>query len=246
MEKKKASANYPKVVEGLLKALVKVNESICLPVGKRSPPVVDNIAPQVARFYSLTFFLLTEFMDWYVRRSICRLLTSPSQEVYPHFQNLVCTIRARGLDVMREFTNGLDLEDRGCAKKRRLMHENASYLWEEARMEQVGRQGPDRHAAAQNTAIRKLIWELQDHDSQRARMRLERDLLLAQWFDKINSLIHPITDHNNGIACLTTKPAQDLSAPLPYPNLPFFLFYYFTKANDNRYISVQLVLWLST
>lgn len=112
---------------------------------------------------------------------------------------------------MREFTNGLDLEDRGCAKKRRLMYENASYLWEEARMEQVGRQGQDRHAAAQNTAIRKLIWELQDHDAQRARIRLERDLLLAQWFDKINCHIHPVTDHNSGIACLTTKPAQDLS-----------------------------------
>lgn len=204
----------------MLKALVKVNESICLPGGstKRSSsstPVVDhNITPQVARFYSLTFFLLTEFMDWYVRRSMCRLLTSPSQEVYPHFQNLVCAIRARGLDVMREFTHGLDLEDRGCAKKRRLMHENASYLWEEARMEQVGRQGPDRHAAAQNTAIRKLIWELQDHDAQRARMRLERDLLLAQWFDRFNGLIRPIPDdHNNspGVACLTTKPAQDLS-----------------------------------
>lgn len=206
----KASAHYPKIVEGLFKALVKVNESICLPVGRRSPPVVDNMASQVARFYSLTFFLLTEFMDWYVRRSMCRLLTSPSQEVYIHFQNLVCTIRGRGLDIMREFTSGLDLEDRGCAKKRRIMHENASYLWEEARIEQVGKHGQERLVAAQNTAIRKLIWELQDHDAQRARMQEERELLLAQWFDRASCQWHP-DELSSGIACLTTKPAQDLS-----------------------------------
>lgn len=207
----KASANYPKIVEGLFKALVKVNESICLPVGKRSPSLVDSLAFQVARFYSLTFFLLSDFMDWYVRRSMCRLLTSPSQEVYVHFQNLVCTIRGRGLDIMREFTTGLDLEDRGCSKKRRIMYENASYLWEEARIEQVGRHGPHRLAAAQNTAIRKLIWELQDHDSQRARMREGRELLLAQWFDTATHQLHLISEQNSGIVCLTTKPAQDLS-----------------------------------
>lgn len=205
----KASANYPKIMEGLLKALVKVNESICLPVGERPSAVVDNM-PKVARFYSLTFFLLAEFMDWFVRRSACRLLKSPGQEVYSHFQNLVCSIRGRGLDIMRGFTAGFDLDDRGCAKKRRLMLENASYLWEEARMSQVGLQGHDRRFAIHNAMTRQFIWEIQDDDAQRRRMRAEREFLLSRLLDATNRQIRPVSEQNSGVACLTTTAAQDL------------------------------------
>lgn len=163
-------------------------------------------------------------MDWYVRRAKCRLLKSPSQEVYAHFQNLVCVVRSRGLDIMREFTRGLDLEDRGCAKKRRIMEANASYLWEEARIRQVGLQGQDRHIAAQNTIIRHLIWELQDDDAQRCRMREEREFLLSQWLDVANGQLRPVSEQNSGIACLTTTPSQDLCKWLS-----LFFFFFFLK-----------------
>lgn len=207
----KASANYHKIMEGLMKALVKVNESICLPVGKRpSDTVLDDMVPKVTRFYSLVFFLFTELVDWYLRRSMCRLLSSPSQEIYSHFQNLVCTVRGRGLDIMRDFTSGLDLDDRGCAKKRRLMHENDSYLWEEARTRQVGLQGPDRHSAARNAIIRHLIWDIQNHTAQRHRMIKDREVML-QWLDENASYqLPPAKDQNSGISCAATTPAQDL------------------------------------
>lgn len=165
---------------------------------------------RVVRFYSLVFFLLAEFMDWYVRRAKCRLLKSPNHEPYAHLENLVCTVRSQGLDIMREFIDGLNLEDRGCAKKRRTMLANASYLWEEARIRQVGLQGKDRHVAAQNTIIRHLIWDLQDDDVQRCRMREEREFLLCKWLDAANGQLRAVAEQKSGIACLTATPSQDL------------------------------------
>lgn len=111
---------------------------------------------------------------------------------------------------MREFTDGLNLEDRGCAKKHRTMQANASYLWEEARIRQVGLQGKDRHVAAQNTIIRHLIWDLQDDDAQRCRMREEREFLLCKWLDAANRQLRAVAEQKSGIACLTTTPSQDL------------------------------------
>ncbi|OJJ31116.1 hypothetical protein ASPWEDRAFT_119323 [Aspergillus wentii DTO 134E9] len=226
----KASANYPRIMEGLVKALVEVNESICLPIRETHVSVQDAI-PSIARFYSLTFFFLGEFMNWYIRRSKCQLLKSPSQDVYFDFQNLVCSIRSTAKEIARWLADGMDLDDRQSEVKRCIMQQNESYLWEEARLGQVGLQGYERRIASQNTITRQLIWEIQHNAAQRLKMTQERESLLSQMLESASQQLHPVSEQNSGIACLTTAAAQDLDTSR-----------FESKGSKRKYTRVELQL----
>jgi hypothetical protein len=158
----------------------------------------------VAKIYALCFFFLTEFINWFIRRSTCELLKSHSQDGYSEFQHLVSCIQRQA----RTLTDPSDAMDVDMDEK-----SDAAYspraLWEESQLSQVGRQGTDRRIAAQNTITRRLIWEIQQDAEERARIRRQRDQLLTEMLRAVNDQLRPVNEHNSGIVCMTTA-APDL------------------------------------
>lgn len=194
-------------MEGLVKLLIEINQSIRLPAGDGPSSFAEDAIPGIAEFYALTFFFLGELMDWYVRKATCRLLQSHCLDVYAEFQTVVCCIKtaARGIGIDR-----MDLDDDECELKRSIMEQNASHLWEEARLSQVGLQGYDRRCASQNAITCHVIWEIQYDATQRARLKTERELRLLQVEDSTRSHFIPVPDQSKGVACSLTTPVQDL------------------------------------
>ncbi|KAE8374566.1 hypothetical protein BDV26DRAFT_36633 [Aspergillus bertholletiae] len=206
----KASANYPRIMEGVIRALVKVNQSICLPPGSDGLSfTTDSITP-IAKFYSLTFFFLGELMDWYVRRSMCRLLQCLHQDVYLNFRYLIWSIRSSAIHIIGGLIDGMDMDDPKYEKKRKIMQSSDLYLWEETRLSQVGLQKWDRRIIAQTAMTRQLIWEIQHDAAERQQLRAESHLLLLQMLDLTSQRLRSVTQQNSGIACLTTTVAQDI------------------------------------
>ncbi|KAE8353677.1 hypothetical protein BDV28DRAFT_132676 [Aspergillus coremiiformis] len=206
----RASANYPRIMEGVIKALVKVNQSICLPSGSSRISSNTESIPPIATFYSLTFFFLGELMDWYVRRSKCRLLQSLHQDIYLNFRYLIWSIRSSAIHIIGGLIDGMDLDDPKYEKKRKIMQTSDLYLWEETRLSQVGMQKWDRRTIAQTAMTRQLIWEIQHDAAERLKMRTESHPLLVEMLDLTCQRLRSVTQQNSGIACLTTTVAQDI------------------------------------
>ncbi|KAE8157974.1 hypothetical protein BDV40DRAFT_276869 [Aspergillus tamarii] len=206
----KASANYPRIMEGVIRALVKVNQSICLPPGSDGLAFTTDSITCIAKFYSLTFFFLGELMDWYVRRSKCRLLHCLHQDVYLNFRYLIWSIRSSAIHIIGGLIDGMDMDDPKYEKKRKIMQSSDLYLWEETRLSQVGLQKWDRRIIAQTAMTRQLIWEIQHDAAERLQLRAESHLLLLQMLDLTSQRLRSVTQQNSGIACLTTTVAQDI------------------------------------
>lgn len=190
-------------MEGLLTALLSIHNAIDVPENPATPFMIEPIA----KIYTLVFFFLTEFMDWYVRRSTCQLLKSHSQDVHSEFYHLVNCIQ-RQAKALSDHTDDMDV-DEDC---------EASYspraLWEDSQLSQVGRQGTERRIAAQNTITRRLIWEIQQDAEERARIKEQRGQLLAQMLRNVSQQLRTVSEQSSGIVCLTTA-APDLGRCTP-------------------------------
>ena len=210
MSSGQASANFPRIGEGLLKLLIEINKAIRLPAGTEHPSFAKEAVPAIAKFYALTFFFLGEFMDWYARKAACRLLQSHSLDPYSDFQTLVFCIKgtARGMDVTK-----MDMDDEECKRESRIIKQNVFHLWEEARLNQVGLHGFDRQFASQNAMLHQLIWEIQDDAAQRVRLKVERELRLLQLRNSVRGQFSSVSDQSSGFACLMATRSQDLGKP---------------------------------
>ncbi|PYI05229.1 hypothetical protein BO78DRAFT_152337 [Aspergillus sclerotiicarbonarius CBS 121057] len=217
----KASAGYPRIMEGLVKALVQINRSICPPAPGGTLPLSKDSVNTIARFYTLLFFFLGELMDWYVRKSICRLLQSPKHDLYRDFQSLVCHVRHSARDMMYSLNDAMDLDDSDCDSLCDLSSDPYLQNFEHARLSQVGLQKMDRRLAAQNALTRQLLWEIHQDAAERKRLLKERDLLLTQLLDTVSLQLQSVSKQNSGIACLTTTASQDLGreARFTWPEL---------------------------
>ncbi|KAJ5725658.1 uncharacterized protein N7483_007015 [Penicillium malachiteum] len=196
----KASSNYPRVLEGLLSALINISSAIEIPLELNA-----SHREPVAKIYALILLFLNEFMDWYVRRSTCHLLRSHSQDAYADFHPLVTCIQ-RQAQVLSVTPGSMDIDD-GC---------DYAYtpraLWEESQLSQVGREGEPRRHAAQNTMTRRLIWDIQQDAEKRDRLRETRDQLIRQMLQNTTEQLRPVQEQSNSIVCLTTA-APDLVTP---------------------------------
>ena len=216
-----ASASYPRIMEGLVKALVQINRSIGPPARADKLPFSKDSINTIARFYALLFFFLGELMDWYVRKSICRLLQSPKHDLYRDFQSLVCHIRRSAKGMMYSLNDTMDLDDGDCDSLCDMSSDYYLQNFEQARLGQVGLQKMDRRLAAQNALTRQLLWEIHQDAAERKRLLKERDLLLTQLLDTVCLQLQSVSKQNSGIACLTTTASQDLGreARFTWPEL---------------------------
>ncbi|KAL4943194.1 hypothetical protein BDV06DRAFT_190459 [Aspergillus oleicola] len=208
----KASSEYPRVMDGVMKALTKVNQSIYLSEQSEPLHLTDSI-PSIAHFYSHVFFLIGELMDWYARRFKCRLLQSHHEDVYFDFCNLVATIRNTARDFMPDFVGTRSQDDSDNEHSEALMRNADLYLWEHARLSQIGRRNIERRFAAQNALTRLLIWEIQRSAEERSKLREQRGFLLLQMSNAASQRLQPDGERNGCVVCLTTAPGQDLLIP---------------------------------
>lgn len=195
-----------------MRALFKMNKSIKPLTGEdQAGPTglsKDSIL-YIARFYSMTFFMLGEIMDWYVRNLKCRLLTSLNHDLYSDLGGLLSRIKRRAKDIMRAIPDEMDLDEKDGDETRRPPFQDFK-LWENARFSQVGLQKQARRSAAQNAITRQLIWEIQNNAWERLGMMAEREKLLSSMLERANQRMRPVDQQSSGIACLTTTAAQDL------------------------------------
>ncbi|KAJ5599524.1 hypothetical protein N7450_000591 [Penicillium hetheringtonii] len=107
----KASSHYPRVMEGLLTALLDIHSALTV----FEDPATSHNIEAIAKSYTLIFFFLTEFMD--------------CQDVYSEFQHLVNCIQ-RQAKALSEPSDEMDVDD----------DYEAAYspraLWEDSRMSQ--------------------------------------------------------------------------------------------------------------
>ncbi|KAL4749294.1 hypothetical protein BDW72DRAFT_195018 [Aspergillus terricola var. indicus] len=205
----KAASKYPRVVNGVLEALVNVNQSLYLPERSEPLQITNDSIPALANFYSHLFFFLGELMDWYARRFKCRLLQSLHEDVYFDFRNLVSTVQSSARGFTRAFVDTPSLNDGNCNEAGTMMQHADLYLWENARLSQLGRRNIERRFAAQNAMTRLLIWEIQRSADQRAQLRNERGKLLVQMFDMASKQLRSNGQQNGVMVCLTTASGQD-------------------------------------
>ncbi|KAL4785779.1 hypothetical protein BJX76DRAFT_346805 [Aspergillus varians] len=206
----RASSGYPRIMNGVMKALAKVNQSICLPEQSEPLQLTGDSMPSVANFYAHVFFLLGELMDWYARRFKCRLLQSLHEDVYLDFSYLISTIQNNARGFMHAFVDAGDLSDSDHEMTDAIMQHTGLYLWEEARLSQIGRRDSDRRFAAQNAWTRLLIWEIQRSAERRSKLRERRNLLLLQMFNAASQRSQSVADQSRTTVCLTAAPAQGL------------------------------------
>ncbi|KAL4927695.1 uncharacterized protein BDV17DRAFT_122687 [Aspergillus undulatus] len=209
----KASSGYPRVMNGVMKALVKVNRSIYVSEFNEPLQLTNESTSSIAQFYSHFFFFLAELIDWYARRFKCRLLQSHHEDVYHNLRNLVATIWNTAKGFMHDFVDTEDPYDSDGDRNGMLIQHADLYLWENARLSQIGRQKTDRRFAAENALMRLLIWEIQLSAAERSKLRDERGLLLSQMSDAASRQLRPDGEQKSAIVCLTTAPGQDLLIP---------------------------------
>jgi hypothetical protein len=149
-------------------------------------------------------------MDWYVRKAKCRLLNSPSLDPYLDFEHLLRSIQQCAKDISRMLTDEMDLDTVDCVGESSIFQYPDLFLWEQARLKQIGLQKSDRRFAAQNALTRQLIWEIQHDASARAQMAAKRDVLLSQLLDSASQSLRPVSQQNSGITCWTTVATRDL------------------------------------
>ncbi|KGO77059.1 hypothetical protein PITC_005840 [Penicillium italicum] len=182
----KASSHYPRVMEGLATALLKIYDALGLP---SDPSLISNAVQHITKTYTLIFFFLTEFMD--------------CQDVYSEFHHLVIYIQMQARNLpWQHAVMDVDNDEEDPYSPRA--------LWEESRLSQVGRWGKDRRIAAQNTITRRLIWEIQQDAEERTRYREGRDLLLAKTLSSVREQLQPVSEQSSGIVCITTPPAPNI------------------------------------
>lgn len=201
-------------MEGLITILLDIHNTLNFPGGTLPP--TDAAAP-IAKIYAITFFLLSEFMDYYVRRSTCKALKSHNQDVYAEFDHLVHLIQRRARDLPWRAEDRMETDEEESVWE--TLPYNARALWEETRLSQIGRQGTERRIAAQNTITRRLIWDIQQNAEDRDRIRNEREHLLAQALSALSKQLQPV-EQSSGIACLSTAAVQDLGMNIPHPSKP--------------------------
>ncbi|KAL5343841.1 hypothetical protein BJX70DRAFT_393263 [Aspergillus crustosus] len=199
----KASARHPRIFEGVMKALIEVNQSVS-PSDESEPlSLTRDSVPSVAIFYSQVFLFIGELFDWYARRIKCRSLNSRLEDVYTDFCSLISTIRASAAHFTRPLADDQD------SSTQVLQRANPD-SWEGARLDQLGKRQNARRIAAQTALTRLLIWKIERHDEQRLELLGQRGQLLSHIFESASVRLRPIGGDNGCSVCLTTPPGQDL------------------------------------
>ncbi|KAL8720311.1 MAG: hypothetical protein Q9225_002798, partial [Loekoesia sp. 1 TL-2023] len=107
-----ASVNYEKIAEGLSRALEEISEAVDACVKDCVVYRTQVMQYHIANLHAHIFFYLRHTIDWYMRKSIKRALSSLREDFYERFEDEVSNIKRISLAIGREAQHGSHSEIR--------------------------------------------------------------------------------------------------------------------------------------
>ncbi|KAL8827475.1 MAG: hypothetical protein Q9170_006999 [Blastenia crenularia] len=108
----KASTNYEKIAEGLSRALEEISEAVDACVKDCVLYRTQAMQHNIANLYAHIFFFLRNTIEWYVRKSIKRALSSLREDFYDRFEDEISNIKRISQAISREAQHGSHSEIR--------------------------------------------------------------------------------------------------------------------------------------
>ena len=104
--------NYEKIAEGLSRALQEISEAVDACVKDGEVYRTQKMQHNIANLYAHIFFFLRNTIDWYMKKSIKRALSSLREDFYERFEEEVSNIKRISLAISREAQHGSHSEIR--------------------------------------------------------------------------------------------------------------------------------------
>ncbi|KAL9594655.1 MAG: hypothetical protein Q9219_006916 [cf. Caloplaca sp. 3 TL-2023] len=101
-----ASMNYEKIAEGLSRALEEITEAVDACVKDCMVYRTQAMQHNIANLYAHIFFFLRNAIDWYLKKSIKRALSSLREDFYDRFEDEISNIKRISLAMGREAQHG--------------------------------------------------------------------------------------------------------------------------------------------
>ncbi|KAL8792690.1 MAG: hypothetical protein Q9195_004750 [Heterodermia aff. obscurata] len=107
-----ASMNYEKIAEGLSRALKEIGEAVDACVKDCVVYPTQAMQNNIANLYAHIFSFLRNTIDWYMKKSVKRALSSLREDFYEKFEEEVSNIKRISLVISREAQHGSHSEIR--------------------------------------------------------------------------------------------------------------------------------------
>ncbi|KAL8721872.1 MAG: hypothetical protein Q9181_007617, partial [Wetmoreana brouardii] len=104
--------NYEKIAEGLSQALEEISEAVDACVKDGMVYRTQAMQNYIADLYAHIFLFLRHTIDWYMRKSIKRALSSLREDFYERFENEISNIKRLSQAICREAQHGSHSEIR--------------------------------------------------------------------------------------------------------------------------------------
>ena len=98
--------NYEKIAEGLSRALEEISEAVDACAKDCAMYRTQSMQHSIANLYAHIFFFLRNAIDWYMRKSIKRALSSLKEDFYVRFEGEILNIKQISLAISRDAQHG--------------------------------------------------------------------------------------------------------------------------------------------
>ena len=98
--------NYEKIAEGLSRALEEISEAVDACAKDCALYRTQAMQYSIANLYAHIFFFLRNTIDWYMRKSIKRALSSLKEDFYVRFEDEILNIKRISLAISRDAQHG--------------------------------------------------------------------------------------------------------------------------------------------
>ena len=98
--------NYEKIAEGLSRALQEISEAVDACAKDCAVYRTQAMQHSIANLYAHIFFFLRNTIDWYMRKSIKRALSSLREDFYERFEDEISNIKRISLAISRDAQHG--------------------------------------------------------------------------------------------------------------------------------------------
>lgn len=204
-----ASRDYYRVAEGFLTCLDQINTAV-QKVTKSPPRLETERCRNVATLYSHIYLFLGRFMDFYLGRTVCRLLYSHNENFYHSFRVTAQTIN----DAAEGISKGQspDFVYRNTVLKRARYRELPRL---------TGLEGSLRDATSQTMHVQQLIWDIQlnkEATQQLAASGTDRLCGLARTFTDLEESDSSEMDNEDSPKESSASLLSDRRSPPPTPS----------------------------
>ena len=149
--------NYEKIAEGLSRALKEISEAVDACVKDCVVYRTQAMQHNIANLYAHIFFFLRNTIDWYMKKSIKRALSSLREDFYEKFEEEVSNIKRISQAISREAQHGSHSEIRYT----RMLTEDTVIGLQDLKRDLAERKYREERAAKESAREREAMLVLQ-------------------------------------------------------------------------------------